>query len=98
MVRSTRITTPLLVLLVGIIGLVIFSYFRKIDEDYDVSQTKEDLIEYINRTTVPDLMFIMSSVSEMTKDQGLIQKIFDEADKGDDEYDKEKLIELIKKI
>jgi hypothetical protein len=40
----------------------------------------------------------MSSVSEMTKDQGLINKIFEEADKGDDEYDKEKLLELIKKI
>jgi hypothetical protein len=98
MVRSTRITAPLLVLLVGIIGLVIFSYFRRIDEEYDISQSKEAMIEYINETTVPDSIFVMSSVSEMTKDQGLINKIFEEADKGDDEYDKEKLLELIKKI
>jgi len=102
MIRSKRITAPLLVLLVGIIGLMIFSYFRRIDEEYDISQTKEALIEYINETTEPDAMFVMSSVSDMTKNKDLISKIFDEADKGVVDgkpvFDREKLIELIKKI
>ena len=75
----------------------------KIDEKYDLAQSKEAIIEYINKTTEPDSIFVMSSVSEMTKDKDLIRKIFEEVDKGvSDEgeplFDKEKLIELIKKI
>lgn len=102
MVRTKRIL-PFFVLLIGIIGLMMFLRNRRIDEEYDVSQTKEALIEYINETTEPDSVFVMSSVSEMTKDKDLIRKIFEEVDKGaSDEgeplFDKEKLIELIKKI
>tara|TARA_B000000477_G_C6095474_1_gene229664 strand:- start:139 stop:447 length:309 start_codon:yes stop_codon:yes gene_type:complete len=102
MVRTKRIL-PFFVLLIGIIGLMMFLRNRRIDEEYDVSQTKEALIEYINETTEPDSVFVMSSVSEMTKDKDLVRKIFEEVDKGvSDEgeplFDKEKLIELIKKI
>ena len=102
MVRTKRIL-PFFVLLIGIIGLMMFLRNRRIDEEYDVSQTKEALIEYINETTEPDSVFVMSSVSEMTKDKDLVRKIFEEVDKGvSDEgeplFDKEKLLELIKKI
>ena len=102
MVRTKRIL-PFFVLLIGIIGLMMFLRNRRIDEEYDVSQTKEALIEYINETTEPDSVFVMSSVSEMTKDKDLVRKIFEEVDKGvSDEgeplFDKEKVIELIKKI
>jgi hypothetical protein len=62
-----------------------------------VSQSKEALIEYIQGTTEPDAIFVMQSVSEMTKDKKLIDQIFEEADKGD-LADKVKLTDLIKKI
>ena len=81
MVRTKRIL-PFFVLLIGIIGLMMFLRNRRIDEEYDVSQTKEALIEYINETTEPDSVFVMSSVSEMTKDKDLVRKIFEEVDKG----------------
>jgi len=97
MSRSKQIL-PFFILLIGIIGLMMFLHSRRIDEKYDIEQSKEALIEYINETTEPDAMFVMSSASDMTKDHELISKIFEEADKGDDEYDKEKLIELVKKI
>lgn len=102
MIRTKRIL-PFFVLLIGIIGLMMFLRNRRIDEKYDLAQSKEAIIEYINKTTEPDSIFVMSSVSEMTKDKDLIRKIFDEVDKGaSDEgeplFDKEKLIELIKKI
>ena len=60
MVRTKRIL-PFFVLLIGIIGLMMFLRNRRIDEEYDVSQTKEALIEYINETTEPDSVFVMSS-------------------------------------
>jgi len=102
MIRSKRIL-PFFVLLIGIIGLMMFLRNRRIDEKYDLAQSKEAMIEYINETTEPDSIFVMSSVSEMTKDKDLVRKIFEEVDKGaSDEgeplFDKEKLIELIKKI
>lgn len=102
MIRTKRIL-PFFILLIGIIGLMMFLRNRRIDEKYDLAQTKEAIIEYINETNEPDSMFVMSSVSEMTKDKDLIRKIFEEADKGaSDEgeplFDREKLIELIKKI
>jgi len=102
MIRSKRIL-PFFVLLIGIIGLMVFLRNRRIDEKYDIEQSKEALIKYINETTEPDATFVMSSVSEMTKDRGLVRKIFEEVDKGaSDEgeplFDTEKLIGLIKKI
>ena len=102
MIRTKRIL-PFFVLLIGIIGLMMFLRNRRIDEKYDLAQSKEAIIEYINKTTEPDSIFVMSSVSEMTKDKDLVRKIFEEVDKGvSDEgeplFDKEKLIELIKKI
>lgn len=84
----------LLLLVVVIVGIWIY---RRRYETYDVSQSKEALIEYIQGTTEPDAIFVMQSVSEMTKDTKLVNKIFEEADKGD-LADKGKLIDLIKKI
>ena len=85
----------LLLLVVVIVGIWVY---RRRYETYDVSQSKEALIEYIQGTTDPDAMFIMQSASEMTKDTKLVNKIFEEADKGDLDMDKAKLIDLIKKI
>jgi len=84
----------LLLLVVVIVGIWLY---RRRYETYDVSQSKEALIEYIQGTTEPDAIFVMQSVSEMTKDKNLIDQIFEEADKGD-LADKVKLADLIKKI
>jgi hypothetical protein len=84
----------LLLLVVVIVGIWLY---RRRYETYDVSQSKEALIEYIQGTTEPDAIFVMQSVSEMTKDKKLIDQIFEEADKGD-LADKVKLTDLIKKI
>jgi len=84
----------LLLLVVVIVGTWLY---RRRYETYDVSQSKEALIEYIQGTTEPDAIFVMQSVSEMTKDEKKVNAIFEEADKGD-LADKEKLIDLIKKI
>ena len=84
----------LILLVVFIVGIWLY---RRRYETYDVSQSKEALIEYIQGTTEPDAIFVMQSVSEMTKDEKKVNAIFEEADKGD-LADKEKLIDLIKKI
>jgi hypothetical protein len=84
----------LLLLVVVIVGIWLY---RRRYETYDVSQSKEALIEYIQGTTEPDAIFVMQSVGEMTKDKKLIDQIFEEADKGD-LADKVKLTDLIKKI
>lgn len=84
----------LLLLVVVIVG--IWLYTRRY-ETYDVSQSKEALIEYIQGTTEADAIFVMQAVSEMTKDEKKVNEIFEEADKGD-LADKGKLIDLIKKI
>ena len=111
MSRSKQILSPFFILLIGIIGLMMFLYSRRIDEKYDIEQSKEALIKYINETTEPDAVFVMSSASDMTKDQELISKIYEEADKGGGcatattaverracDQTMEKLIELVKKI
>lgn len=85
----------LLLLVVVIVGIWVY---RRRYETYDVSQSKEALIEYIQGTTEPDAMFIMQTVSEMTKDTKKVNEIFEEADKGDLLTDKKKLTDLIKKI
>lgn len=85
-----------LILLIVIISIAVW-FFISQRETYDVSQSKEALIEYINKTPEPDAMFVMSSISEMTKDTALTTAIFQEADKGD-LADKKKLTDLIKKI
>ncbi len=70
MVRSTRITTPPPCFTSwNYWSRDLFVFLGELMKIMTPHRLKKILIEYINGTTVPDLMFIMSSVSEMTKDQ-----------------------------